>query len=61
MARRTTIPPDLIALSDAAKMLKMDDSSIRRWIDEGKIRGYRVGGTTIRVPLSDIENLVVLL
>jgi excisionase family DNA binding protein len=59
MATRTIIPRDLIGLPQAAKLANVDDSTVRRWIDEGKVRGFRLAGYTIRVSRADLEALFV--
>lgn len=44
---------------DAAAYYKVSKKTVRRWIDEGRITGYRVGPRYIRVDLDEIEAAVV--
>jgi len=51
MATTTTIPADLIGLAEAAQLLpsrkpgrKLHVTSLYRWIADGKLRGWRIGG-----------------
>jgi excisionase family DNA binding protein len=42
----------------AANYLKVSQRTVRRYIAEGKLTGYRVGGTLVRVQQSDLDALV---
>lgn len=39
----TTIPSDLIGTAEAATLLRCDQSSVTRMIEEGKLKGLRRG------------------
>lgn len=45
--------PTFITIADAAELLGVTDRSIRKWIAEGRLRGYRVG-RHIRVDVADV-------
>ena len=38
----------------AAKMIKRNPETIRRWIEKGKVRGFKSGGTVL-VNIHDLE------
>lgn len=48
-----TVPSDLITPVEAAKMLLVNPSSVRRWVQEGKLPGYRAGNK-IRLSREDV-------
>lgn len=56
---RRSMPDDLIGMAEAAAMLNVTEPTIRNFITARRIRGYRLGSKTIRVPREDIENLLV--
>lgn len=47
--------PRYVSIADAADAFGVHHSTIRRWISEGRIRGYRFGERIIRVCLTEIE------
>lgn len=48
----------LARITLAAEYLDVSERTIQRWIADGKITGYRVGGKLVRVDLDQLENLV---
>ena len=60
MARHTTTRPQRLAsLDDAAAYADLSVRTIRRYIAEGRITGYRVGPRLIKVDLDDFDKLAV--
>jgi excisionase family DNA binding protein len=51
------IPPYYVSLREGAEVYGVHAKTLRRWIAEGKVPGYRIGGQ-IRVKLSDLDALV---
>lgn len=49
--------PRYIALADAAAVLDVDVSTLRRYIAAGRLPAYRVGARAIRLKLADVERL----
>lgn len=49
---RTFIP-----LGEAAEILGVNPRTLRRWIAEGRLTGYRVGPTMVRVDRAEVEGL----
>ncbi|MFY2790522.1 excisionase family DNA-binding protein [Rhodococcus sp. MALMAid1271] len=47
----------LARISAAAEQLDVSERTIQRWIAEGRITGYRVGGKLLRVDLEQIDAL----
>lgn len=45
----------LITLTEAAKILGIEEKEIIKLSDEGKITAYRIGGNFLRFKLKDIE------
>jgi excisionase family DNA binding protein len=50
-------PKRLVPLDDGADYLGITKKTLRRWIAEGRITGYRVGGKTVRVDLHEVDAL----
>lgn len=44
-------------LAEAAEQNAVGQRTIRRWIAEGRIKGYRVGPRAIRVEAADLAQL----
>lgn len=49
---------DYITITKAAAQLDCDVITIRRWISQGKLRGYRVGGKMIRIRQDDLDQFI---
>ncbi len=48
-----------ITVAEAAKRCDVHPQTIRRWIKEGVLQGYRVGPRNLRVRTSDLASVVV--
>ena len=48
-----------IPLEDAAELYGVSVDTLRRWISEGKVAGYRFGPRRIRVETDDLEALFI--
>jgi excisionase family DNA binding protein len=55
----TTRPQRLTSVENAAHYADVSERSIRRWISQGLITGYRVGPRLVKVDLDDLDNLAV--
>jgi excisionase family DNA binding protein len=51
-------PRKLISVEAAASCLDMNPRSIRRYIADGKLAGYRIGDKLIRVDQADVDALI---
>lgn len=47
--------PRYASIPNAAEVLDVHHSTVRKWISEGRIRGYKFGERIIRVDLNDVE------
>lgn len=55
---RSTPEPKWLTLSQAAAYAGASTRTVRRWISEGKLPGYRTAGkASIRVRLADVDAL----
>lgn len=48
----------LIPLSEAASLVKYHRKTVRRWISQGKLTGYRVADNQIRIDRAELLGLV---
>ncbi|MDV8003842.1 helix-turn-helix domain-containing protein [Rhodococcus sp. IEGM 1318] len=55
----STTPTKLISAAEAAKMLTVHPITIGRWVQSGKLTGYRISERVLRVDLAEIEALLV--
>jgi excisionase family DNA binding protein len=46
-------------VQDTAKLYDVSEHTVRRWISDGLITGYKVGSTLVRVDLNEVEARVV--
>ena len=46
----------LATLPDAAKYVGVTDRTLRRWVADGVIQGYRLGRKTVRVDLNEVDD-----
>lgn len=53
---RAELPPRA-TISQAAKYLGVDETTVRRWIAQGRLKGYRVGPRLIRIDRDSITKL----
>jgi excisionase family DNA binding protein len=54
----TQVPQQYLTVSQAAKLLSVHPSTIRRWIDQGRLPAYRLGPKRIGVRAVDLAGLV---
>jgi excisionase family DNA binding protein len=47
----------LVSIAVAAEHLGVSILTVRRWISQGKITGYRVGSRLIRVDVRELDQL----
>lgn len=59
MAKRTTIAEDeYCTVAEAARLLKVNPSTIWRWIADRKLPAFRVGARRIRLKRQDVAALI---
>jgi excisionase family DNA binding protein len=44
-----------LSIRAAAKELGVDEGSVRNWLADGTLRGYRIGKRVVRIRREDIE------
>ncbi len=45
-------------LSEVARMLNLSVPTLRRWVTEGKVAGYRIGQKVWRIPESEVRRIL---
>lgn len=55
----TTLPADqLVPIAEAAAYLDLSVRTVRRYIHEGRITGYRVGPRLIKLNVAELDTLL---
>ncbi|MGH2560500.1 MAG: helix-turn-helix domain-containing protein [Thermomicrobiales bacterium] len=54
----TTLDSELLTIAETAALLKVDRSTVRRWIDQGTLPAYRVGQRAVRVRRDDVTKVI---
>lgn len=49
---------DLVTLDQAAEVCQVTPKTIRRWISDGRVTGYRLGPRLLRVDRAELDQLV---
>lgn len=49
---------ELINLTEAAQRLGVEMTTARRWVKQGKLPGYKLGGRTYRIKATDVEKFL---
>jgi excisionase family DNA binding protein len=49
---------EFLTVDDVASLLKVDQQTVRNWIDRGELPGVRVGSRHVRVRQSDLEAFI---
>jgi excisionase family DNA binding protein len=50
--------PPCLTVRQAARFLQVDEASVYRWIQAGKLRAYRLGGTSIRIAQEQLNEFL---
>lgn len=48
----------LITLTEAADRLGVEMTTVRRWVRQGKLPGFKLGGRTYRIKASDVDTFL---
>lgn len=51
-------PEHMISVAEAARRAGVHPRTMRRWVAEGKITGYRIGPRLLRVNPADVAHLL---
>lgn len=57
MAERTELEESFLTVAEVAEMLKLNQQTVRNWIDQGSLRALRVG-RRVRIKRSDLERVL---
>lgn len=52
-------PDRFASISEGAEYADVSTRTIRRWIAEGRLPGYRVGPRLLKIDLADLDRLCV--
>lgn len=56
MSKTTT--KEWLTINESASLLRVSTKSIRRWIEAGHLKGYRVGMRAIRIRREDLLQMM---
>jgi excisionase family DNA binding protein len=60
MPRKSQQPDRRYAsVKTAAEIYDVDPRTVRRWISEGRITGYKIGAMLVKVDLNEVEEKIV--
>jgi excisionase family DNA binding protein len=51
-------PEQTISVAEAARRAGVHPRTMRRWVSEGTITGYRIGPRLLRVSTADVDKLL---
>jgi excisionase family DNA binding protein len=54
------MPEELHSVADVAEMLKVNQQTVRNWIDRDELKATRVGARRVRVAESDLNHFLKL-
>jgi excisionase family DNA binding protein len=49
---------EFYTVSEAARRLDVSRTTVWRWINDGRLRAFRIGGGTIRIRRQDVEGMM---
>ncbi|MDN4519606.1 helix-turn-helix domain-containing protein [Mycolicibacterium austroafricanum] len=50
--------PELLTINEAAALLRVHPRTVRRFIEDGRLPGYQLGGRVVRVRRDDLTKLL---
>jgi len=60
MPRKSQLPARRYAsVKTAAEIYDINPRTVRRWISEGRITGYKIGAMLVKVDLNELEEKIV--
>jgi excisionase family DNA binding protein len=57
VAERTELEESFLTVAEVAEMLKLNQQTVRNWIDQGSLPALRVG-RRVRIKRSDLERIL---
>src|SRR5919199_4966437 len=55
---RTVLDEEYVTMAEAARLLQVHISTIRRWIDSGELPAHRVGQRRVIIKRADLTKLI---
>jgi excisionase family DNA binding protein len=52
------VHPPSMSIAQVAAAAGCSTATIGRWIQQGRIKAFRVGPRTVRVPIAEVERLI---
>lgn len=52
--------PEAVSIKKAAEVLSVNEMTVRRWIQRGFLKAYRVGPFLIRIPRTELSRMRTL-
>ena len=52
------VDPDLLTMTEAAKLLKVSTVTLKRWLKQGRLPAYHAGPRAIRIRRADLANVL---
>lgn len=49
---------ELLTVAEIAERLKVNQQTVRNWIDRGELAGLRIGSRRVRIPESELERFI---
>lgn len=56
--RRAAVRRDLATMAEAAEYARLSVRTIRRYVADGRLTGYKVGPRLIRVDLDEVDSIM---
>jgi excisionase family DNA binding protein len=56
---KTMFDANFVTVAEAAALLRVNRSTIRRWITSGRLPAYRVGKRFVRIRRDDLDRMIV--
>lgn len=47
--------PETYTVAEAARLLKVQERTVRAWLRSGKIRGFKIGPKSLRITESELQ------
>jgi excisionase family DNA binding protein len=54
----SSVDIEFLTVAEAASFLRVDRSTVRRWIENGTLPAYRVGQRRVRIDRRDLERVI---
>lgn len=51
-------PDQLVTVRQTTELLHVDRATVYKWLADGRLPGYRLGGRAVRIRVADLEALV---